>query len=134
MPKILWFHVEDVLFLSDMLVILIPLAFSRHLIGHWHFPIFYRLDNLLMATIKIISCCLISIHFVLLQYQMVSWKKNCIYNNFDLKRLKQFTILIYVATGADTKIMRNGGKTRFKRTKIDELMNYMVYTVSISSY
>lgn len=34
--------------------------------------------------------------------------------------------------GADTKIMRNGGKTRFKRTKIDELMNYMVYTVSPS--
>lgn len=32
--------------------------------------------------------------------------------------------------GADTKIMRNGGKARFKRTKIDELMNYMVYTVS----
>lgn len=26
--------------------------------------------------------------------------------------------------------MRNGGKSRFKRTKIDELMNYMVYTVS----
>ncbi|XP_072292314.1 phospholipid-transporting ATPase IC-like, partial [Eucyclogobius newberryi] len=25
--------------------------------------------------------------------------------------------------------MRNGGKTRFKRTKIDELMNYMVYTI-----
>lgn len=25
--------------------------------------------------------------------------------------------------------MRNSGKTRFKRTKIDELMNYMVYTV-----
>lgn len=28
--------------------------------------------------------------------------------------------------------MRNGGKTRFKRTKIDELMNYMVYTVSVN--
>lgn len=44
---------------------------------------------------------------------------------------KQFTILMYVTIGADTRIMRNGGKTRFKRTKIDELMNYMVYTVSI---
>lgn len=32
--------------------------------------------------------------------------------------------------GADTKIMRNSGRTRFKRTKIDSLMNYMVYTVS----
>ncbi|CAB1351982.1 unnamed protein product, partial [Coregonus sp. 'balchen'] len=32
---------------------------------------------------------------------------------------------------ADTKIMRNGGKTRFKRTKIDELMNYMVYTIFV---
>lgn len=27
--------------------------------------------------------------------------------------------------------MRNGGKTRFKRTKIDELLNYTVYTVSV---
>ena len=35
--------------------------------------------------------------------------------------------------GADTKIMRNGGKTRFKRTKIDILMNYMVYSVSVMS-
>ncbi|KAK7819076.1 hypothetical protein U0070_002388 [Myodes glareolus] len=33
--------------------------------------------------------------------------------------------------GADTKIMRNSGKTRFKRTKIDYLMNYMVYTIFI---
>uniref|UniRef100_A0A8C7Z3I6 Phospholipid-transporting ATPase n=1 Tax=Oryzias sinensis TaxID=183150 RepID=A0A8C7Z3I6_9TELE len=31
--------------------------------------------------------------------------------------------------GGDTKIMKNSGKTRFKRTKIDELMNYMVYTI-----
>lgn len=27
--------------------------------------------------------------------------------------------------------MKNSGKTRFKRTKIDYLMNYMVYTVFI---
>lgn len=40
---------------------------------------------------------------------------------------------LFVA-GADTKIMRNGGKTRFKRTKIDELMNYTVYTVSLSLF
>ncbi|MGH0183874.1 UNVERIFIED_CONTAM: hypothetical protein FKN15_013239 [Acipenser sinensis] len=33
------------------------------------------------------------------------------------------------STGADTKIMKNGGKTRFKRTNIDRLMNYMVYTI-----
>uniref|UniRef100_A0A3Q2PDI7 Phospholipid-transporting ATPase n=1 Tax=Fundulus heteroclitus TaxID=8078 RepID=A0A3Q2PDI7_FUNHE len=36
---------------------------------------------------------------------------------------------VVIFAGADTKIMRNGGKTRFKRTKIDELMNYMVYTI-----
>lgn len=35
--------------------------------------------------------------------------------------------------GADTKIMKNSGKTKFKRTKIDSLMNYMVYTVSCFS-
>ncbi|NXU65609.1 AT8B1 ATPase, partial [Horornis vulcanius] len=33
--------------------------------------------------------------------------------------------------GADTKIMKNSGKTRFKRTKIDSLMNYMVYTIIV---
>ncbi|CAJ0958411.1 unnamed protein product [Ranitomeya imitator] len=32
---------------------------------------------------------------------------------------------------ADTKIMRNSGKTRLKRTKIDYLMNYMVYTIFV---
>ena len=37
------------------------------------------------------------------------------------------------SAGADTKIMRNGGKTRFKRTKIDILMNYMVYSVSVKT-
>lgn len=30
--------------------------------------------------------------------------------------------------------MRNGGKTRFKRTKIDELMNYTVYMVSLRHF
>ncbi|XP_036385778.1 phospholipid-transporting ATPase IC [Megalops cyprinoides] len=38
---------------------------------------------------------------------------------------------LVIFAGADTKIMRNGGKTRFKRTKIDELMNYMVYTIFV---
>ncbi|KAM4707627.1 phospholipid-transporting ATPase IC-like isoform 1-T2 [Discoglossus pictus] len=33
--------------------------------------------------------------------------------------------------GSDTKIMRNSGKTRLKRTKIDYLMNYMVYTIFV---
>ncbi|XP_041826504.1 phospholipid-transporting ATPase IC [Melanotaenia boesemani] len=36
---------------------------------------------------------------------------------------------LVIFAGGDTKIMRNSGKTRFKRTKIDELMNYMVYTI-----
>ncbi|XP_053196502.1 phospholipid-transporting ATPase IC [Scomber japonicus] len=38
---------------------------------------------------------------------------------------------VVIFAGADTKIMRNSGKTRFKRTKIDELMNYMVYTIFV---
>uniref|UniRef100_A0A8C2C5J2 Phospholipid-transporting ATPase n=1 Tax=Cyprinus carpio TaxID=7962 RepID=A0A8C2C5J2_CYPCA len=36
---------------------------------------------------------------------------------------------LVIFAGNDTKIMRNGGKTRFKRTLIDKLMNYMVYTI-----
>ncbi|ERE82925.1 putative phospholipid-transporting ATPase IC [Cricetulus griseus] len=38
---------------------------------------------------------------------------------------------LVIFAGADTKIMKNSGKTRFKRTKIDYLMNYMVYTIFI---
>lgn len=38
---------------------------------------------------------------------------------------------LVIFAGADTKIMRNSGKSRFKRTKIDELMNYMVYTIFV---
>uniref|UniRef100_A0A8C4UBR9 Phospholipid-transporting ATPase n=1 Tax=Falco tinnunculus TaxID=100819 RepID=A0A8C4UBR9_FALTI len=38
---------------------------------------------------------------------------------------------VVIFAGADTKIMKNSGKTRFKRTKIDSLMNYMVYTIFI---
>uniref|UniRef100_A0A671PRU5 Phospholipid-transporting ATPase n=1 Tax=Sinocyclocheilus anshuiensis TaxID=1608454 RepID=A0A671PRU5_9TELE len=38
---------------------------------------------------------------------------------------------LVIFAGNDTKIMRNGGKTRFKRTLIDKLMNYMVYTIFV---
>uniref|UniRef100_A0A8C2HS86 ATPase phospholipid transporting 8B1 n=1 Tax=Cyprinus carpio TaxID=7962 RepID=A0A8C2HS86_CYPCA len=41
---------------------------------------------------------------------------------------------LVIFAGNDTKIMRNGGKTRFKRTRIDILMNYMVYTVMCIIY
>lgn len=46
-------------------------------------------------------------------------------------RNTEWTHGLVIYAGADTKIMRNGGKTRFKRTKIDELMNYMVYTIFV---
>lgn len=42
-----------------------------------------------------------------------------------------FIKALFLSSGNDTKIMRNGGKTRFKRTTIDKLMNYMVYTVRL---
>ncbi|XP_039400743.1 phospholipid-transporting ATPase IC isoform X1 [Mauremys reevesii] len=38
---------------------------------------------------------------------------------------------VVIFAGGDTKIMKNSGKTKFKRTKIDSLMNYMVYTIFI---
>uniref|UniRef100_H2ZWK6 Phospholipid-transporting ATPase n=1 Tax=Latimeria chalumnae TaxID=7897 RepID=H2ZWK6_LATCH len=38
---------------------------------------------------------------------------------------------LVIFAGADTKIMRNCGETKFKRTKIDQLMNYMVYMIFI---
>uniref|UniRef100_A0A8V5GPZ9 Phospholipid-transporting ATPase n=1 Tax=Melopsittacus undulatus TaxID=13146 RepID=A0A8V5GPZ9_MELUD len=44
-------------------------------------------------------------------------------------RNTEFCHGLVIFAGADTKIMRNSGKSRFKRTKIDSLMNYMVYTI-----
>ncbi|NXC73491.1 AT8B1 ATPase, partial [Anhinga anhinga] len=38
---------------------------------------------------------------------------------------------VFFFAGADTKIMKNSGKTRFKRTFFYSLMNYMVYTIFV---
>ncbi|KAM4707629.1 phospholipid-transporting ATPase IC-like [Discoglossus pictus] len=38
---------------------------------------------------------------------------------------------LVIFAGADTKIMKNSGKSRLKKTKIDELMNYMVYAIFV---
>lgn len=51
--------------------------------------------------------------------------RGCVIRNTD------FCHGLVIFAGADTKIMRNSGKTRFKRTKIDYLMNYMVYTIFV---
>ncbi|XP_074058795.1 phospholipid-transporting ATPase IC isoform X1 [Macrotis lagotis] len=51
--------------------------------------------------------------------------RGCVIRNTD------FCHGLIIFAGADTKIMRNSGKTRFKRTKIDDLMNYMVYTIFV---
>ena len=37
---------------------------------------------------------------------------------------------LVVFAGADTKLMRNGGKTKFKQTHIDKLLNYLIIGVS----
>ncbi|XP_067087900.1 phospholipid-transporting ATPase IC-like [Osmerus mordax] len=66
------------------------------------------------------------------------WRKDSFPLDLDNMLLRGCTIRntdechgLVIFAGADTKIMRNGGKTRFKRTKIDELMNYMVYTIFV---
>ncbi|XP_066871325.1 phospholipid-transporting ATPase IC isoform X2 [Kogia breviceps] len=51
--------------------------------------------------------------------------RGCVTRNTD------FCHGLVIFAGADTKIMKNSGKTRFKRTKIDYLMNYMVYTIFV---
>ncbi|XP_077633815.1 phospholipid-transporting ATPase IC isoform X2 [Crocuta crocuta] len=51
--------------------------------------------------------------------------RGCVIRNTD------FCHGLVVFAGADTKIMKNSGKTKFKRTKIDYLMNYMVYTIFV---
>ncbi|KAB1256308.1 Phospholipid-transporting ATPase IC [Camelus dromedarius] len=51
--------------------------------------------------------------------------RGCVIRNTD------FCHGLVIFAGADTKMMKNSGKTRFKRTKIDYLMNYMVYTIFV---
>ncbi|XP_044790512.1 phospholipid-transporting ATPase IC isoform X2 [Bubalus bubalis] len=51
--------------------------------------------------------------------------RGCVIRNTD------FCHGLVIFAGADSKIMKNSGKTRFKRTKIDYLMNYMVYTIFV---
>lgn len=43
-----------------------------------------------------------------------------------------FKIVACFFTGPDTKLMQNSGKTKFKRTSIDRLMNTLVLWVSFS--
>jgi magnesium-transporting ATPase (P-type) len=38
---------------------------------------------------------------------------------------------LVVFAGSDTKLMKNGGKTKFKQTHIDKLLNYLIVGVSI---
>lgn len=38
----------------------------------------------------------------------------------------------YIFAGPDTKLMQNSGKTKFKRTSIDRLMNTLVLWVSFA--
>ncbi|XP_004683992.1 PREDICTED: phospholipid-transporting ATPase IC [Condylura cristata] len=51
--------------------------------------------------------------------------RGCVIRNTD------FCHGLVIFAGADSKIMKNSGKTRFKRTKIDYLMNYVVYTIFV---
>ncbi|XP_037364368.1 phospholipid-transporting ATPase IC [Talpa occidentalis] len=51
--------------------------------------------------------------------------RGCVIRNTD------FCHGLVIFAGADTKIMKNSGKTKFKRTKIDYLMNYVVYTIFV---
>ena len=38
---------------------------------------------------------------------------------------------LVVFAGADTKLMKNGGKTKFKQTHIDKLLNYLIIGIVI---
>ncbi|CAJ0958410.1 unnamed protein product [Ranitomeya imitator] len=46
-------------------------------------------------------------------------------------RNTQYCTGLVIFAGPDTKIMRNSGKTTLKRTKIDHLMNGMVYMIFV---
>lgn len=49
----------------------------------------------------------------------------CVIRNID------FCYGLVIFVGVDIKIMKNSGKIRFKRIKIDYLMNYMVYMIFV---
>lgn len=48
-----------------------------------------------------------------------------------LLRNTQWCCGLVVFAGRDTKLMMNSGKTKFKRTNIDRLMNLLIIGVSI---
>lgn len=80
------------------------------------------LDNMLLRGCKIRNTNICH-GLVIFAGQSLTWRKTYIFY------LCSRNLECFASLGNDTKIMRNGGKTRFKRTRIDKLMNYMVYTV-----
>lgn len=84
---------------------------------------------LFLTQYQIVLSCVVVWQFLFLKHWYFKSLVNLI---VKVKIMNVFYWLLVV--GGDTKIMKNGGKTRFKRTKIDELMNYMVYTVSFNHH
>ena len=41
---------------------------------------------------------------------------------------------VVIFAGKDTKLMQNSGKTKFKRTSIDRLLNFVILGVSVSGF
>lgn len=48
-------------------------------------------------------------------------------------RNTQWCYGVVIFTGKDTKLMQNSGKTKFKRTSIDRLLNFLIIGVSRSN-
>ena len=48
-------------------------------------------------------------------------------------RNTQWCYGVVIFAGKDTKLMQNSGKTKFKRTSIDRLLNFIILGVSIFS-
>ena len=41
---------------------------------------------------------------------------------------------VVIFAGKDTKLMQNSGKTKFKRTSIDRLLNFIILGVSMGTH
>lgn len=49
-------------------------------------------------------------------------------------RNTQWCYGLVIFAGKDTKLMQNSGKSKFKRTSIDRLLNFLIIGVSTSTY
>ena len=58
----------------------------------------------------------------------------CILLRGTVLRNTEWAYGVVIFAGKDTKLMQNSGKTKFKRTSIDRLLNFIILGVSMGTH